>query len=218
MNYTLGLGYRREEYALFGVRLGARGRDVEDRITRMLDAWADGAVTPAPYSRPHPFLFYGGGSPPRPRSGPPGSASTSSPSVGGPELKAAYEDECRAQGREPGFTLRAPDRAGEHLLRRRPGRFWERYGHHLLADARGLRRVAGRRHDVVRPRRLEHRRGDAGRGRLRRARPPTSSSTGCRAGEVRLVTSHPACGGLPADRRGSRLRLISETVLPAVRE
>jgi hypothetical protein len=31
------------------------------------------------------------------------------------------------------------------------------------------------------------------------------------------VTSHPACGGLPAEPSWESLRLITETVLPAVR-
>ena len=35
--YTLGLGYRREEYDAVRRGLGDRGRDIEDRITRMLD-------------------------------------------------------------------------------------------------------------------------------------------------------------------------------------
>src|SRR6188768_292832 len=62
VNYTLGLGYRREEYDLFGVEWSSRGPDIEARIQRMLDAWANGEVTPGPYSQPHPMLFYGGGS------------------------------------------------------------------------------------------------------------------------------------------------------------
>ena len=39
----------------------------------------------------------------------------------------------------------------------------------------------------------------------------------CRSGEIRLVTSHPACGGLPAEPSWESLRLVCETVLPAVR-
>src|SRR5688572_25427485 len=48
VSYTLGLGYRREEYDLFGVAWETRGPDIEERIRRMLAAWADGAVTPGP--------------------------------------------------------------------------------------------------------------------------------------------------------------------------
>ena len=126
-----------------------------------------GAVTPGPYSQPHPMLFYGGGSvaaaQARARLG-----LHFQPQVGGPELKAVYEEECRAQGREPGYTLLAAGRPGQRLLRRGPGP--------LLGRARplpprrrpGVRRVAGGRHDVVRPRRLLLGRGDARRRCLRR--------------------------------------------------
>src|SRR4051812_13946431 len=89
-NLTLGLGYRREEYDAFGVAWETRGQDVEERITRMLDAWATGAVTPAPYTDPHPMLFYGGGSEAAARR----AARLGlhfQPQVGGPELKAVYE-------------------------------------------------------------------------------------------------------------------------------
>ena len=168
VSYTLGLGYRREEYDLFGVAWETRGRDVEDRITRMLDAWASGAVTPGPYSQPHPMLFYGGGSV--------AAAKRAArlglhfqPQVGGPELKAVYEEECRAHGREPGYTLLAPAGPANVFCADDPDRFWDRPRPAPARRRPGVRRVAGGRHVVVRPRRLEHRRGDAGCRRLRRA-------------------------------------------------
>ena len=63
MQRAFGLGYRPVEYALYGRSWASRGADIEERITAVLDAWSSGTVTPAPYSQPHPFLFYGGGSP-----------------------------------------------------------------------------------------------------------------------------------------------------------
>ncbi len=39
----------------------------------------------------------------------------------------------------------------------------------------------------------------------------------CRSKAIRLVTSHPACGGLPAEPSWESVRLISETVMPALR-
>src|SRR3954447_18207059 len=72
VSYTIGLGYRREEYALFGRPWETRGADIEERIGLLLALWRgedvsyDGrivSVSPLPFSDPHPFLFYGGGSP-----------------------------------------------------------------------------------------------------------------------------------------------------------
>jgi alkanesulfonate monooxygenase SsuD/methylene tetrahydromethanopterin reductase-like flavin-dependent oxidoreductase (luciferase family) len=216
VSHTLGLGYRREEYDAFGVAWETRGRDVEQRIRRMLDAWATGAVTPAPYTQPHPMLFYGGGSV--------AAAKRAArlglhfqPQVGGPELKAVYEETCRELGREPGFTLLAPSGPANVFCADDPDEFWERYGHHLLADAQGY--AAWRAADTS-----SYVRDDSGTVEEMRAAgvyvvlTAEDLITRCRSGEIRLVTSHPACGGLPAEPSWQSLRLVSETVLPAVRD
>ena len=215
VNHTLGLGYRQEEYDVFGVAWETRGSDIEERITRMLDAWASGVVTPAPYTQPHPMLFYGGGSAAAARR----AARLGlhfQPQVGGPELKAIYEEECRAQGRDPGFTLLAPSGPANVFCAEDPEAFWERYGHHLLADAQGY--AAWRAADTS-----SYVRDDSGTVEEMRTAGVYVVVTAddlvdrCRSGEIRLVTSHPACGGLPAEPSWESLRLISETVLPAVR-
>ena len=38
----------------------------------------------------------------------------------------------------------------------------------------------------------------------------------CRSGEVQLVTSHPGCGGLPAEPSWEHVRLLCERVMPAL--
>jgi alkanesulfonate monooxygenase SsuD/methylene tetrahydromethanopterin reductase-like flavin-dependent oxidoreductase (luciferase family) len=216
VSHTFGLGYRREEYDAFGVAWETRGRDIEDRITRMLDAWATGAVTPGPYTQPHPFLFYGGGSL--------AAAKRAArlglnfqPQDADPALRAAYEDECRAQGREPGLTLQARPGPANVFCAEDPDRFWGEHGHHLLADAQAYAawRGAGTKSYV---------RDDSGTVEEMRAAGVYLVLTAaelierCRSGEIRLVTSHPACGGLPAEPSWESLRLVCETVLPAVRE
>jgi len=47
---------------------------------------------------------------------------------------------------------------------------------------------------------------------------PDDLVTRCRDREIRLVTCHPACGGLPAEPSWESLRLVCETVMPALRE
>ena len=215
VNYTLGLGYRREEYDLFGVAWESRGSDIEERIGRMLAAWADGTVTPGPFSQPHPMLFYGGGSV--------AAAKRAArlglhfqPQLGGPELKEVYEAECRSQGRDPGFTLLAPTGPANVFCAEDPDEFWERYGHCLLADAQGY--AAWRAADTA-----SYVRDDSASVEEMKAagvyvvHTPSDLVDLCRSGEIRLVTAHPACGGLPADPSWASLRLICETVIPAVR-
>jgi alkanesulfonate monooxygenase SsuD/methylene tetrahydromethanopterin reductase-like flavin-dependent oxidoreductase (luciferase family) len=215
VNYTLGLGYRREEYDLFGVAWETRGPDLEARIRRMLDAWASGEVTPGPFSQPHPMLFYGGGSV--------AAAKRAArlglnfqPQVGGPELKEVYEAECRALGRDPGYTLLAPTGPANVFCAEDPDAFWERYGHCLLADAQGY--AAWRATETT-----SYVRDDSSSVEEMRAAGVYVVHTAdelvdlCRAGDIRLVTSHPACGGLPADPSWESLRLVCETVIPAVR-
>ncbi|GAA1777787.1 hypothetical protein GCM10009795_024910 [Nocardioides hankookensis] len=213
--YTFGLGYRQVEYELYGRSWSARGAEVEERIAAVLDAWRDGTTTPAPYSQPHPFLFYGGGSPAAARRAA-RLGLNFQPQHGSAELKAIYEETARAAGREPGFVLQAPDGGPANVfVAERPDEFWERYGEHLLADATAYQEWHGEAGSYVvdHSRTVEEMRA-AGVYAVFTADDLVER---CRAGEVRLVTSHPACGGLPAEPSWASLRAVCETILPAVR-
>lgn len=222
VSYTLGLGYRREEYDLFGASWETRGADIEARITTMLKAWAgepfehDGRtvrVLPTPMSQPHPFLFYGGGSlAAAKRAGRLGLHFQ--PQHADPALKEAYEAECRAQGREPGFTLLAPPGPAYVFCSADPDSFWERYGEHLLADAVSYQQWHGAAASYVvdTSTTVEEMRA-AGKYVVLT---PDELIEACRSKEIRLVTMHPCCGGLPAEPSWETLRLITETVKPTL--
>ncbi len=71
VSYTIGLGYRDEEYAMFGVDPTRRGTTIEERIDVLRRAFTgesfvwDGrriSVAPAPFTPGGPTLAYGGGS------------------------------------------------------------------------------------------------------------------------------------------------------------
>ncbi|MEP9363093.1 LLM class flavin-dependent oxidoreductase [Nocardioides sp. CN2-186] len=215
VSYTFGLGYRPVEYELYARSWPTRGAEVEARIGQVLDAWADGTVTPAPYSQPHPFLFYGGGSPAAAkRAGRLGL--NFQPQHASPELKEIYDETCRAAGREPGFVMQAPGGGPANVFcAERPDEFWERYGHHLLADAIAYQEWHGEAGSYV----VDHSRTveEMQAAGVYVVHTADDLVDLCRSGEVRLVTSHPACGGLPADPSWESLRLVCETVLPAVR-
>ena len=214
VSYTLGLGYREVEYELFGRNWSTRGRDIEQRIEDLLRIWAGEEVTPAPYSRPHPMLFYGGGT---------AAAAKRAARLGlgfAPQdadvaLRDLYNEECRAHGREPGHVIMAPAGPANIFCAEDPEAFWGNYGHHLLADAQGYQ--SWRDATVT-----SYVRDDSQTVEQMQARgvyvvlTPADLIAKCLSKEIRLVTSHPACGGLPAEPSWESMRLVSETVLPAL--
>jgi alkanesulfonate monooxygenase SsuD/methylene tetrahydromethanopterin reductase-like flavin-dependent oxidoreductase (luciferase family) len=71
VSYVIGIGYRDEEFDMFGVDRRARGRLVEDRIRLLRTLWTGDEVeyegrrvrvTPLPHTPGGPPLMYGGGS------------------------------------------------------------------------------------------------------------------------------------------------------------
>ena len=70
VSYVIGIGYRDEEFDMFGVERRGRGRLVEERIRLLRRLWTGEAVelegrrarvTPLPYTPGGPMLAYGGG-------------------------------------------------------------------------------------------------------------------------------------------------------------
>lgn len=224
VTYTLGLGYRREEYDLVGKPWETRGRDIEAAIKVLFQAWTgeefdhDGhtvRVTPTPYSQPMPFLFYGGGTPAAARRAA-RLGLNFQPQDADPVLRDLYSDECRALGREPGFAMLAPPGPANVFCAQDPDAFWGNHGQHLLADAQGYQ--AWRQPHVT-----SYVRDDSSTVEEMRTAgtyvvlTPDDLIAKCRSREIRLVTSHPACGGLPAEPSWESLRLICETVIPALK-
>lgn len=222
ISYTIGLGYRREEYALFDRPWATRGADLEARIRVLLAAWTgepfehEGRtvrVLPTPYSQPHPFLFYGGGTLAAARRA--GRLGLHfQPQHGDPALQEAYNAACREAGREPGFTLLAPKGPANVFCADDPDAFWASYGHHLLADAVAYQEWHGDAASYVidRSRTVAEMR-EAG---VYVVLTPDELVERCRSGEIRLVTCHPGCGGLPPEPSWASLRLMVERVLPAL--
>lgn len=222
VSYTIGLGYRREEYDLHGRPWETRGADIEARIRVLQQAWTGEPfsyeertvrVLPTPFSDPHPILFYGGGSPAAARR----AARLGlhfAPQEPNPALVSLYQDECRAAGREPGLVVRVPEGPGVVFCSEDPDRFWATYGHHLLADAMAYASWHGEAQSHVRDR-------SRSVAEMRAAGvyvvlTPDEMVARARAGDLRLVSSHPACGGLPAEPSWESLRLICEVVRPAL--
>ncbi len=143
ISLILGLGYRPEEYAHLGIPWEGRGKRLDEAIAVLLQAWSgepfewEGRrvrVTPRPLQRPHPFVMVGGSSPAAARRAARFELGFF-PTVGDPELRAAYEDACRAHGREPGIVALPQGPACVHVAED-PDKAWAEVGPHLLHDAR----------------------------------------------------------------------------------
>jgi alkanesulfonate monooxygenase SsuD/methylene tetrahydromethanopterin reductase-like flavin-dependent oxidoreductase (luciferase family) len=141
VSYVVGIGYRPEEFAMFGIDPKRRGSLVEDRIGLLKRLWSgervvvDGRtveVTPRPFTPGGPFLAYGGGSEAAARrAGRLGlffMAETHDSS-----LEAAY----RAGGGEtaPGCMFPPTGIPLTVFVAEDPERAWAEIGRYLLADA-----------------------------------------------------------------------------------
>lgn len=211
VSYTLGLGYRPEEYALLGRSWSTRGRDMDTAIETLLSAWSDGRVTPPPLSEPHPVLFVGGGSPAAARRAARFGLGFA-PQVRDPELRALYEQGCRDAGREPGLVLMPPRGPATVFCAEDPDAFWATYGSFLLVDARAYAAwQAGARHHVADHSETVEALRAAGTYVVAT---PDEMVQRCQSREWPLITSHPLCGGMPAEAAWESLRLMRESVRP----
>ncbi|MFL6023926.1 MAG: LLM class flavin-dependent oxidoreductase [Marmoricola sp.] len=220
VTYTIGLGYRPEEYAMFDATWEGRGRALEDVIGVLQQAWtgeefeyAGRKVRVLPTPNSAPVMFYGGGSPAAARR----AARLGlhfQPQVADPSLKELYQAECRVHGRDPGFVLLPTPGPSTIFCSEDPDRFWAENGQYLLAEARGYNAWHNDFNSLVRDSSdsVEEMR-TAG---VYAVLTPDELIEKCRSKEIRVVSSHPLCGGLPAEPSWESLRLVCETVIPAL--
>ena len=224
VGYVFGLGYRPEEYAMFDRAWKSRGQDIEAAVETLLRAWTgepfsyEGRtvrVTPAPLTKPYPMAFYGGVSKAAARR----AARLGLdffPQVHDAALAECYREECRALGREPGHVMLPSTGPGTIFCAEDPDAFWDRYGPHLLHEARVYDSWQGDHTSAVRD-------SSATVDEMRKAGiyavwTPDELIARVQSGEVSGVTTHPMCGGLPPEGAWENLRLLAEVVMPAVRQ
>ena len=241
VSFTFGLGYRPAEYALHSRPWRGRGARLEAQLETMLAAWrgepvgdqpADGSprltATPEPFSRPHPLIFLGGGAAAARRAGRLGMHYQ--PQLDDPSLRTIYQEECAANGHEPGLVVVPVPGPATVFCAADPDRFWARHGHHLLADARGYREFQGgpppggegsgagpaadrssfvhSAADTVDELRAEG---------VYVVATPDQLVEHVRSGALGLIATHPLCGGIPIEAGWESLRLLGEQVMPRIR-
>ena len=186
--YVAGLGYRAEEYAMFGRSLAERGRRMEECLTVLQRAWSGEAftydgrrvhVTPPPVTPGGPVLMYGGGS---------RAAARRAARFGlgffaqaqGADLENAYRDECARVGTEPGMcVIPSPGDATTVFVAEDVDRAWQEIGPFMLHDAADVLVVAGRHGRDQQVDRADDRSVTCGSGAVPRASHRNRPSTTC---------------------------------------
>ncbi len=144
--YTLAVGYRPDEYELYGIDFADRGKTADAKLATLLailrgasDDTSDDAsgprVTPAPFTAGGPMITWGGGTKVAARrAGRNGLGFLAQ--VDDPSLRDAYEAAATAAGQKPSFCLVPPhDMPASVFVNDDLDAGWRDVGPALLADA-----------------------------------------------------------------------------------
>jgi alkanesulfonate monooxygenase SsuD/methylene tetrahydromethanopterin reductase-like flavin-dependent oxidoreductase (luciferase family) len=218
---TLGMGYRPEEYASFGLDYAARGKRLDVCIEVLLRAWTGEPfewqgrrvrVTPRGYTKPHPPIYAGGqslaGARRAARFGLP-----YQPASNDPAMVALYTSECARLGHKP---VVLPPGNGEMLwIARDPDRAWRELGPYLLYEATTYSswQPATQQSSAVhsRAKTAEDLRAE---GKFRVLTPDECVARAKEQGPFATFLLYPLCGGTPPELGWESVKLLCEEVLP----
>ena len=225
VSHVIGLGYRPEEYAMFGIPMSERGRVIEQKVIALQRALRgeqfdyEGRavkVTPPAFTPGGPRLAYGGHSlAAARRAGRLGLDMFAEGSIDG--LLENYQQAARDAGREPGMAL-IPDRVTPTsvFVAEDLDDAWDKIGPHMLYDATIYRSWMG---DFM--------------GASSRSEATTIAQMRAENGPYRILTPdqaiaqiksgiplllHPLCGGTPPELAWETLRLVGERIMPALKQ
>ena len=209
LSVIAAIGYRPEEYAMFGRDWSSRGALMDAALQTLLDMWQ---TEPRPLSRPHPPLLVGGSSKPAVRR----AARLGLPFSAGahvPGLKEYYDEQCAAHG-TTGFIIVPPSKVVNVFVDADPDRAWAELGEHFLAEARLY--AQWQTQEVSSPVTSHATTAEELRAEgIYAVLTPEQCVEQIRAGAATMLL-HPLCGGIAVERGWDCLRLYAEKVLPAV--
>jgi alkanesulfonate monooxygenase SsuD/methylene tetrahydromethanopterin reductase-like flavin-dependent oxidoreductase (luciferase family) len=217
---TLGMGYRREEYAMFGRDFAARGRLLDEWLEVLLRCWRGEAfewqgrsvrVTPAPYTKPHPPVFVGGQS----EKGARRAARFGlgyQPATNDAAMFRVYMEECEKRGVTP--QLRPPGTGEMIWVSRDPERSWREIGEHLLYEARVYAswQPPGQQASAVHSRAASAPALRA-EGLYKILTPEQCLARAAEQGAYAAFVLYPLCGGIPPEKAWESVRLFADEVL-----
>lgn len=222
VSYTIGLGYRPSEYAMFGIEQSTRGDEIEERLEVLKRAltgerfdWQGRTiqVTPEPFTPGGPMLAYGGGS----------AAAARRAARQGMMLVAATSDEALADvydaeairvGHQPGMAMIPGAGPNSVFVAEDVDAGWAAYGEYMLHDARMYADWMGgetRAASYSAAETVEELRAEQGSYRVV---DPDGAAELIRTNG--LLSLQPLCGGMPPDLAWHSLRLIEHEVLTQV--
>jgi alkanesulfonate monooxygenase SsuD/methylene tetrahydromethanopterin reductase-like flavin-dependent oxidoreductase (luciferase family) len=224
VSHVIGLGYRPEEYAMFGIAMSDRGKVMDGKLEALQRALRGEAfeyegravkVTPPALTPGGPRLAYGGHSLAAARRA--GRMGLDMFAEGSTEnLLEEYQKAARDAGHEPGTAL-IPDRSTPTsvFVAEDLDDAWDKIGPHMLHDANTYRAWMG--DNTVAASRSEsssvaQMRAENGAYRILT---PDQAIAQAKSGIPLLL--HPLCGGCPPEFAWETLRLVGEYVMPALK-
>lgn len=225
VSYVVAVGYRAEEYAMFGRSLPGRGRRMEACLDAMRQAWTgepfefEGRpvqVTPRPFTPGGPALVMGGNSEVAVRRAARFGMGFIAQGEGDPALADLYREACAEHGHEPGLCfVPPPGLVTSAFVAQDPDRAWHEMGPYLLHDAEMYAAWLGQDNAAVTKsgsRSVEALRAENGAYRIFT---PDEAVEYVRGHGV--LNLQPLCGGLPPELAWPSLELVAAKVLPALR-
>ncbi|MBM3672672.1 MAG: LLM class flavin-dependent oxidoreductase [Actinobacteria bacterium] len=223
VSHVLGVGYRPEEFAMFGLDINKRGALADERLGVLKQAFTGEPfeyqgrkvhVTPAPFTPGGPTLAYGGGSAAAARrAGRHGLDFFAQTNL--PELEPAYREACAEAGHEPGScTLADPEMPSIVFVADDLDAAWNELGSYMLHDARMYSSWnPGNSHTAS----LSHAESvDELRAEKRAHQIFTVDEAVEYVKTAGLLPLHPLIGGLPPKVAWPYLERIVDKVLPAL--
>jgi alkanesulfonate monooxygenase SsuD/methylene tetrahydromethanopterin reductase-like flavin-dependent oxidoreductase (luciferase family) len=224
VSYVLAIGYRPEEYALFGVDWDERGAIAEEKLELLLHAVSgepfqhDGRtvqLTPGPVSPGGIRISWGGGTKVAARRAARHGLDFLA-ETDGDDLREAYETEARLHGRQPGACmLAAPGSASTVFVAHDVDRAWDELGPSLMHDVLtygewnvGKSGIAS----ISSARTVEELRAEQGSHRIYGFDKAVEIVRG-----GGMLPLHPLCGGLPPELAWKYLEIVADEVIPAAR-
>ena len=222
VSYVCAIGYRAEEYAMFGRAMKGRGRRLEECVAALRRAWSgepfefEGRpvrVTPRPATPGGPLLLMGGNSELAVRRA--ARLGMGMLTQGGDaSLEAIYRAACEEASTQPGMFINPPaSTVTSGFVAEDPDRAWAELGPYLLHDARmyaewmGASAAASKSSASS----VEALRAENGPYRIFT---PDEAVAYVRAHGVFLA--QPLCGGMPPELAWPSLELLVDRVQPVI--
>jgi alkanesulfonate monooxygenase SsuD/methylene tetrahydromethanopterin reductase-like flavin-dependent oxidoreductase (luciferase family) len=223
VSYVCAVGYRPEEYAMFGRDMKRRGRRMEESLAVLRRAWTgepfayEGrpvCVTPRPVTPGGPLLLMGGNSEAVARRA--ARLGMGMLTQGGdPRLAEVYRAACAEHGTTPGLFLNPTREVPTScFVAADPERAWRELGPYLLHDAQMYAAWMGEDEAISKSQASDVAALRRENGAYRILTPEQAIALIRRNGMLML---QPLCGGLPPKLAWPSLELLASKVLPAVK-